>query len=145
MKKALEDECDPFTIIYLDDILIASNTLEEHLYYVNYVLERLKRVGFKLNKDKCEFLKTEIRFLGHTLDRTKADMTDDMRMAIQNFERPKNRKAVQASLRLVNWDRRFIKNLLRLNKLLKTLLRKKRKIRVDGRNAEIARGNKKGA
>lgn len=86
MKKALGDECDPFTIIYLNDILIALSSLEKHLFHINYVLERLKRTGFRLNKDKCEFLRTEIKFLGHTFNQIKAEMNDDTKQAIQNFK-----------------------------------------------------------
>lgn len=51
-------------------------------------------------------------------------MTNDTKLAIQNFERPKNKKAIQAFLGLVNWDRRFIKNLARLTKPLENLLKK---------------------
>lgn len=124
MQKAIGDECDPFTIVYLDDILIASNSIEEHLFHINYVLDKLRKVGFRLNKEKCEFLKTEIRFMGHTFDQIRADMNDDTRMAIQNFERPKNKKGIQAFLGLVNWDRRFIKTLARMTRTLEQLLKK---------------------
>ncbi|KMQ90526.1 reverse ribonuclease integrase [Lasius niger] len=127
MQRAMGDECDPFTIVYLDDILIASSSLEEHVFHVNYILERLKRVGFRLNRDKCEFVKTEIRFLGHTFNQIKAEMNEDTKMAIQNFERPRNKKAIQAFLGLVNWDRRFVKNLARMTKPLERLLKKTEK------------------
>ncbi|KAM0726175.1 Transposon Tf2-6 polyprotein [Formica fusca] len=127
MQKAIGDECDSFAIIYLDDILIASSTLEEHLFHLNYVLEKLQSVCFRLNKDKCEFLKTEIKFLGHTFDQVKADMNTDTKLAIQNFERPKNKKALQAFLGLINWDRRFIKNLASMTRPLESLLKKNTK------------------
>ncbi|KMQ89606.1 retrotransposon ty3-gypsy subclass, partial [Lasius niger] len=127
MQRAIGDECDPFTIIYLDDILIASNNLEEHVFHVNHILERLKRVGFRLNRDKCEFFKTEIRFLGHTFNQIKAEMNEDTKLAIQNFERPRNKKAIQAFLGLVNWDRRFVKNLATMTKPLERMLRKTEK------------------
>lgn len=52
MQRAIGSECDPFTIVNLDDILIASNSLEEHLFHVSYVLGKLKRVGFQLNREK---------------------------------------------------------------------------------------------
>ncbi|KMQ91596.1 reverse ribonuclease integrase [Lasius niger] len=127
MQRAIGDECDPFTIVYLDDILIASNSLEEHVFHVNYILERLKKVGFRLNREKCEFMKTEIRFLGHTFNQIKAEMNEDTKLAIQNFERPRNKKAIQAFLGLVNWDRRFVKNLARMTKPLERLLKKTEK------------------
>ncbi|XP_036139609.1 uncharacterized protein LOC118644672 [Monomorium pharaonis] len=124
IRKALGDECDSFTIIYLDDVLIASDTLEEHLYHINFVLKKLEDVGFRLNKSKCEFMKPEIKFLGHTFNEIRAEMNEDTKSAIKNFERPKNKKGVQAFLGLVNWDRRFIKGLANLTKPLENLLRK---------------------
>lgn len=124
INRAIGDECDSFTIIYLDDILIASNTLKEHIFHIKYVLEKLNRIGFRLNKEKCKFLRTEIKFLGHTFNQIEAKMNEDTKLAIQNFEKPKNKKAIQAFLGLVNWDRRFVKNLAKLVKPLENLLKK---------------------
>jgi len=122
MNKALGDDCDSFTIIYLDDILIASDSREEHIFHINYVLEKLKNVGFTLNLEKCEFFKPEIKFLGHKFDSIQAEMNDDTKKAIQDFETPRNKKGIQAFLGLVNWGRRFIKNLAALTKPLEKML-----------------------
>jgi len=79
-------------------------------------------VGFKLNLEKCEFFKPEIKFLGHKFDSIQAEMNDDTKKAIQEFETPRNKKGIQAFLGLVNWDRRFIKNLAALTKPLESML-----------------------
>lgn len=114
-------------VLYLDDVLIVSNTLEEHLHHIELVLKRLRKVGFKLNHDKCEFLKEEIKFLGHTFNEIKAEINNDTKTAVANFEKPRNKKAIQAFLGLVNWDRRFIKNLARMTQPLEALLKKGQK------------------
>lgn len=62
--------------------------------------------------------------MGHTFDQIKADMNEDTKLAIQNFEKPRNKKAIQAFFGLVNWDRRFIKNLAKMIKPLEHLLKK---------------------
>lgn len=124
MNKALKNDMMDFVIVYLDDILIASNTLAEHLQHIDTVLQKLKDVGFKLNKDKCEFLKKEIKFLGHTFDEVTANINEETRYALECFQKPKNKKGIQSFLGLVNWDRRFVKNLSRLTKPLENLLRK---------------------
>jgi len=124
MNRTLHDESLDFVIVYLDDILIASNSLNEHLKHIDTVLNKLKKAGFKLNKDKCEFVKKEVKFLGHTFDEITASINDETRCAIKSFPRPKNIKALQAFLGLANWDRRFIKNLARLTKPLERLLKK---------------------
>lgn len=92
MNKALQDENLNFVIIYLDDILIASNSIEEHLKHTSLLLQKLQKVGFKLNRGKCKFLKTEIKFLGHIFNEMIAEINQDMRNAIQNFPKPTNKK-----------------------------------------------------
>jgi len=127
MELALGAKNCEFMTVYLDDVLIASNTLEEHLSHIKWVLGKLKKVGFRLNRDKCEFMKEEIKFLGHSFSEVKAEINNETKMAVINFERPRNKKAVQAFLGLVNWDRRFIKNLARMTQPLEVLLKKGRK------------------
>jgi hypothetical protein len=122
MSLALGTESDEYMIVYLDDILIASNSIEEHIKHIEHILNRLERHGFKLNRDKCEFMKTEITFLGHTFNEIQAEINTDTKMAIANFERPKCKKEIQMFLGLVNWDRRFIQNLARQTKPLEQLL-----------------------
>lgn len=124
MNKALNDDALDYMIVYLDDILIASNSYEEHLQHIEHVLKRLESVGFTINKDKCEFMKKEIKFLGHTFDEVNASINDETRLSVKNFLRPKNKKGIQSFLGLVNWDRKFIKNLARLTKPLEELLKK---------------------
>lgn len=104
MHLALGSNMLDFLIVYLDDILIASNTLEEHLQHIDYVLEKLQKVGFTLNREKCEFAKNEIKFLGHTFDELKAEINKETKLAIHNHSRPMNKKGIQRFLGLVNWE-----------------------------------------
>lgn len=90
-------------------------------------MRRLQQAGFRLNKEKCEFFQPEIKFLGHTFRELKAEINIETRTAIRNFERSRNKKGVQAFLGLINWDRRFVKNLSRLTQPLEDLLKKRRK------------------
>lgn len=124
INKTIGDDCHNFALVYLDDILIASDSLEQHYKHLDLILGRMEEAGFRLNESKCEFLKNEISFLGHTFDQVKVDMNTDTRLAIQNFPKPYNRKTIQSFLGLVNWDRRFIHRLAELTKPLEQLLKK---------------------
>lgn len=66
-------------------------------------------------------MKEEIKFLGHKFNDVKAEINNETKMAIANFKRPKNKKAIQAFLGFINWDRRFIKNLVRMTQPLEIL------------------------
>ena len=53
--------------IYMDDLLIGTNSIEEHLTILREVLHRLQAAGLKLKLEKCDFLKKEIVYLGHVI------------------------------------------------------------------------------
>ena len=67
---------DAFCTAYLDDILIYSETLEEHQAHDKKVLEALSKVGLHLQPEKCEFHKTEVKYLGLIIsaDAVKMDL-----------------------------------------------------------------------
>ena len=55
--------------VYIDDILITGPTLHDHLQLLNTVLDKLQNSGLKLNRSKCLFLRSQIEYLGHVIDR----------------------------------------------------------------------------
>jgi hypothetical protein len=56
---------DIYALVYLDDILIFSATIEEHARRVKMILDRIREAKFKLNWDKCTFAVREVSYLGH--------------------------------------------------------------------------------
>ncbi|GBG63166.1 hypothetical protein CBR_g36935 [Chara braunii] len=56
---------DRFVLIYLDDILVYNRSLDEHVEHLRTVLERLRQAKYKANRDKCEFARQELEYLGH--------------------------------------------------------------------------------
>jgi len=54
-------------LVYLDDIIIFSRTVEEHLEQLREVLERLKDAGLKLKPSKCHLLQKSVGYLGHVI------------------------------------------------------------------------------
>lgn len=78
-----------FVFSYIDDILIASATLEEHEKHLRIVFKRLSDASLRLNVDKCQFGFTEIEFLGHIINRNGIRPTLDKVEAISKFPRPK--------------------------------------------------------
>ena len=54
-------------MVYIDDILVFSETFEEHLAHLRQVLDRLRQVGLRLKPKKCDFVKDKVGYLGHSL------------------------------------------------------------------------------
>lgn len=110
-------------IIYIDDFLIYSSSMEEHVKTLETVFQRAREVGLKFNKSKCKFFRTEIKFLGHIFDSTGVSPDNEKIRAIVNMPRPNNVKEMQRFLGMVNYLGPFIKNLSEKNHKLRELLK----------------------
>ena len=67
MNTILAKLLDIFMVVYLDDVMILSQTLEDHVEDVKLVLDTLNEAGMILNLSKCEFFTTDVRFVGHII------------------------------------------------------------------------------
>ncbi len=64
MIKVLGPYLYDFVMVYLDDIIIFSQIMDEHLQHMRKVLEALQQAGLKLKLEKCEFAKKQLKYLG---------------------------------------------------------------------------------
>ncbi|GBG88541.1 hypothetical protein CBR_g48010 [Chara braunii] len=100
---------DRFVLVYLDDILVYSRTLEEHLEHLRRVLETLRRAKYKANRDKCEFVRQELEYLGHFVTPQGIIPLLDKIQAIQDWPEPRNVTDVRSFVGLAGYYQRFIK------------------------------------
>ena len=101
----------PMTTVYLDDILIAGKTVEEHDKHLKMVLDKLQQHGKKLKKSKCMLMKTSIEYLGRKLDADGIHLTGKKFVGVQNAVPPKNVSELRSFLRLINYYHKFLNNL----------------------------------
>ena len=99
-----------FIFAYIDDILIASSTKEEHENHLRIVFQRLKEFSLRINLSKCEFGKSELEFLGYKLNNEGSFPTLDKVHAITNFARPKTIVELRRFLGMVNFYRRNLRH-----------------------------------
>lgn len=97
-----------FSVNYIDDILIFSKSLEEHVEHVTRVMRALRDEGFKLKLQKCSFATHSVKYLGHVIENGKIHPLKDNLTAIKNFPRPKTRKMVRQLLGKINFYHKFI-------------------------------------
>ena len=97
-----------FVTAYLDDILIFSNSLSEHLYHLRKVIDSLKSVNLKLQPSKCKFARTEVEYLGHVITAEGLKPNVHLTDAVRNFPRPQNVQSVRRFLGMASFYRRFI-------------------------------------
>lgn len=112
----------PQVVAYLDDILIASETTEEHDQVLIEVLTRLSKAGLRANTSKCEFYVESLEFLGHKIDRYGIYPSQAKVEAIHQAPAPTNKKELQAFLGMVNFYNRFLKGRSEVAEVLHRLL-----------------------
>jgi hypothetical protein len=103
-----------FVFIYLDDILVASGSREEHLQHLHAVFGVLQRAGLVINVDKSLFLQESIEFLGHQVNSEGIAPLASQVQAVHEFKRPGTQKELQRFLGLVNFYRRFLPSAARV-------------------------------
>jgi len=113
----------PYCCAYLDDLLIASSTQEEHLQHLQEVLRRLDEAGLLIRPEKCDFGMATLEYLGHTVTTQGIAPAKQKVDAINEFPVPQTQRQLRRFLGMVNFYHRFIPNcaavLSPLNKLLR--------------------------
>lgn len=124
MDIVLGPEVRSFTHNYIDDLLIASTTFEEHLCHLQLVLARLKEANLTVNLEKSHFVQSQVKFLGHILSADGIRTDPEKVQAIQHFPIPQRVKHLRAFLGLCNYYRRFCSHYSDYTSKLGHLLRK---------------------
>lgn len=120
----LREHLDKFVIAYLDDILIYSNTPQEHEEHVKAVLSALRAANLFAKATKCEFHLPETRFLGYVVGANGIRMDLEKVQAILDWPLPTTVKSVQSFLGFANFYRRFIRNYSKIIAPLTALTKK---------------------
>jgi hypothetical protein len=130
----------PFVFTYLDDHLVASRTLEEHMEHLSQFFQVLQDNGLVINPGKCIFASTSVKFLGHMVDENGIRPLPTHVQAIQEFPPPSTVKQLQQFLGMINFYRRFLPRIAATLRPLTDLVRRRiprRKIRADRRRPVV--------
>ena len=131
MDNVLKDLQNVICLVYLDDIVVFSTSLQEHIVNLEKVFEKLRESNFKIQMDKSEFLKLETSYLGHIITRYGIKPNPDKISAIQKYPIPTTPKEIKQFLGLVGYYRKFIPDFARITKPLTQCLKKGRKVTID--------------
>ena len=115
-----------FVKAYIDDVMIHSRTLREHIQHVKLVIIRIGEYKLKIKIDKCEFVKLEISFLGHTITENKIKPMHDKIAKLHRFNTPQNIKQTRAFLGLAVYYKLFGKDFSRIAAPLYSLITTKK-------------------
>jgi len=124
MNDIFSDLLDVSVVIYLDDILIYSDNMDDHKKHVKEVLRRLRENRLYVSLTKCVFHQNRIEFLGFVLGADGLRMDESKMQTIQEWPTPRRVKDVQSFLGFANFYRRFINNYAEVTSPLTRLTQK---------------------
>ena len=125
MNEVFKRELNSFILVYLDDILIYSHSVEEHWEHLIHALDKLRRAKLYGRLHKCEFLKEKVDYLGFEVGRDGIRTSPEKVRAILDWPRPQSVHDIRSFLGLASYYRKFMKGFSQLAKPLTDLTREK--------------------
>lgn len=113
--------------VYLDDLLVTSSTISEHLTLLKLVGDRLKLAGLSINIKKSKFFMKEVKYLGFVVGSGGLKTDPEKVEAIRNFPSPTSLKQTRRLLGMTGWYQRFINNYAEIVSPITNLLKKNSK------------------
>jgi hypothetical protein len=97
-------------LVYIDDIIIYSQTVQEHLHHLQDVFTRLHDANLKIKPAKCHLLQKSVDYLGHTISCEGVQANSTKVQCISEWKTPADSKELQSFFGLASYYRRFVKN-----------------------------------
>lgn len=110
-------------ITFLDDLIVFSDSLEQHEERLMKVLKRIADFGLKLSPSKCKFFQTKVKYLGHVISAQGIQPDPDKEAAIMEWPRPQTVRELRSFLGFTGYYRRFVRDYSRIVQPLNDLLK----------------------
>lgn len=118
-------------LVYLDDVIIFSKSLPEHIEKLRVVFNRFRKTNLKVQLDKSHFLRKEVLYLGHTITSEGLKPNNDKIDAVLRYPLPETVTQIKSFLGLIGYYRKFIKDFAKITRPLTACLKKGRKIIIN--------------
>ena len=101
-------------LVYLDDVIVFSSTMDQHFQRLAAVLTRLRDTGLKLKSSKCRLLQKHVAFLGHIVSEDGVSTDPEKVRAITDWPTPENLREVRSFVGLCSYYRRFVEGFAKI-------------------------------
>ncbi len=123
MNKVLRQYIGKFVQVYLDDVIIYSNNLDEHKRHIKAVLEKIREANLKLKPSKCQWFQTELKFVEYLVGRNGIKPDPQNVKKIKNAEVSKNTMELRRFLEMAQYYRQYINRYVDLARPLYNMLK----------------------
>ena len=93
-----------FALAFIDDIIVFSETFEDHIKHLGEVFDKLRKANLKLKISKCEFIKDQMNYLGHVISNDGISVDKQKVETVQNMEAPKTIRDVRSFLGMTSYS-----------------------------------------
>ncbi len=111
-------------LVYVDDVLMKSSSVEDHLKEIDHVLNQLTTAGAKIALHKGQWCKTKVNYVGLLAGRNGIELQSNRAQAIQSIKTPTNVTELRSFLGVCNYSRQFIDNYADIARPITSLLKK---------------------
>lgn len=131
INSVLREYINQICVVYLDDILIFSSSLKEHVISVQKVLDKLREHNLKIQINKCNFFAKETEYLGHVLTTEGVKPNNKKIEAIQKLQLPETTKQIKSFLGITGYFRKFIRDYAKIAEPMTRYLKKNTRINLN--------------
>lgn len=123
--RVIGEDLEPFVFKYLDDIIVATESFEQHVKVLEIVAQRLKAAGMTISVDKSKFCLKSLRYVGYLIDENGVRPDPEKIRAVLEYPAPKCVKDVRRLFGMASWYRRFIQDFASITAPITDLLQTK--------------------
>ena len=121
MRRVLRDKLHKGIEVFVDDIIIHSRTIDEHIALIRWLLQRLRDEHYYAHPEKCEFMLNKVSFLGHVVNSVGIAVQQHKVAAVRDWPAPANKREVRGFLGLAGYYRRFVQGFAKIAEPLSLL------------------------
>ena len=125
--RLLGEELEPNAFVYLDDIIVVSETFEKNIEVLDKIFNRMVTAGLTFSREKCKFCLSELKYLGYVVNSKGLLVDPDKVKAILDISTSKNVSEVRRIIGVASWYRRFLPSFFTVIAPLTELLHKHKK------------------
>lgn len=125
MEIILRPIINKFVMVYIDDIIVFSKNIQDHIYHLEQVFTLLLDAGLKIKIQKCKFARSEVEYLGHIVSKEGVKVDPAKVKAVRNFPIPKKMEHIRSFLGIAGYYRKFIDQFADIVHVLTQLTRSK--------------------
>lgn len=137
MERLFGDQRHQSVLLYLDDIIVYSSSVQHHLQRLRMVLERLRAAGLKVKLEKCDFFREEVRYLGHVISSHGVSTDPGKVEAVAQWPCPKTVSELRTFLGFVSYYRRFVEGFAQVAAPLHRLVAEAGRGKMSSRRQEL--------